>query len=115
MPKRLSTRKYISAEIQGEDSFIVVSRLTVGEAREIHKLNKRRQQADDGLEEEDAMAAVLPLYAQHVIDWNWVDDEEEPLPLPGKNPEILDTLTDLEFSYIADILSGENEEEEKNS
>lgn len=110
MPKRMNTRRFVSTEMQGEDSYVVVSRLTVGEAKEIHKIQSAK--ADDEDANIDDLNAVLPLYAEHIKDWNWVDDDGKPLPLPNKDQTVLDRLTDAEFAYLGDILAGEVESEE---
>jgi len=104
MPQRKSVRRFESLEIQGDDSWIEVSRLTVGEARVINE-----QQGKDDL---DSFEAVLPLYQKHIVNWNWVDDDGEPLPLPKNDPDVVDGLTDQEFAFVAECLSGE--ESQKN-
>jgi hypothetical protein len=106
MPQRKSIRRFPSIEVQGEDSWVEVSRLTVGEARIINE-----QQGKDNL---DSFEAVLPLYQKHIIDWNWVDDDGKQLSLPKDEPGVVDQLTDQEFAFIANCLSGGDEETQKN-
>ena len=106
MPQRMSIKRFESPEIQGDDSWIEVSRLTVGEARIINE-----QQGKDDL---DSFEAVLPLYRKHITNWNWVDDDGEPLPLPEDDPDVIDRLTDREFAFVAECLSGGSEDEQKN-
>lgn len=106
MPKRQNLRRFPSEEVQGEDSYVVVSRLTVGEAREADRLRK----ADDT----DSFEAISKFYRDHVHAWNWVDDDGEPLPLPKDDPAVIDMLTDREFEFVAECLAG-SEEERKNS
>ena len=106
MPQRKSTRRFESPDIQGDDSWIEVSRLTVGEARQINQAQ--------GKTDQDSFEAVLPLYQSHIVNWNWVDDDGEPLPLPKDDPGVIDQLTDQEFAFVAECLSGD-EETQKNS
>jgi hypothetical protein len=105
MPQRKNVRRIPSPGVQGDDSWIEVSRLTVGEARDADRFRT------DG--EGDSFHAVLELYQKHVVGWNWVDDDGEPLPLPGDDPGVVEALTDLEFSFVGDCLAG-NEVEQKN-
>ncbi len=103
MPQRKSVRRYESPDVQGDDSWIEISRLTVGEARVI---NEHRDKDDL-----DAFEAVLPIYQKHIVGWNWVDDDGEPLPLPKDDPDVVDQLTDLEFEFVANCLSGDRDEQ----
>lgn len=105
MPQRQRIRRFSSVEIQGEDSWVEVSRLTVGEAREAGQL-----QNDPDL---DSFEAVSKMYQEHIFNWNWVNDDGEPLPLPVNDPGVIDKLTDLEFSFLGNCVAG-SEEAQKN-
>jgi hypothetical protein len=105
MPQRKNIQRFVSADIQGEDSWVEMSQLTVGEARRINK-----DQGRPGADMED----VLPYYVKHIYAWNWVDDDGEPLPLPKEDSEVIDRLTAAEFSFISECLAG-NEAERKKS
>ncbi len=106
MPKRQNIRRFPSEAVQGEGSWVEVSRLTVGEAREADRLRN-----DPGV---DSFEAVSGIYQNHVRAWNWVDDDGKPLPLPKDDPGVVDKLTDQEFAFLGDCLAG-SEEEQKNS
>jgi hypothetical protein len=106
MPERQNVRRFPSEAVQGEGSWIEVSRLTVGEAREADRLRKDP--------DADSFEAVGDIYKKHVRAWNWVDDDGEPLPLPADDPDVINDLTDQEFAFISDCLVG-SEEERKNS
>jgi hypothetical protein len=105
MPQRQNVRRIPSSRVQGDDSWIEISRLTVGEAREADRLKDDR--------ETDSFDTVVGLYQRHVVGWNWVDDDGQPLPLPKDDPGVVDRLTDLEFSFLGDCLAG-SEVEQKN-
>lgn len=105
MPERQNRRRVPSPKVQGEDSWIEVTRLTVGEAREV--------QTKRGDPDVDAFVEVGKIYARHIVGWNWVDDDGDSLPLPKNDISVIDSLTDLEFTFIAEILGG-SEEERKN-
>jgi len=85
MPQRKPNERIPSVEIQGEDSYVVISRMTVKEVRESRK-------ASD--EQGDMFELGLDSVARHIADWNWVDDAGKPLPLPSKNPEVMERAMD---------------------
>ena len=100
MPKRQSVKKYPSDEVQGEGSFVVVSAVKVGEIRKIRKEAKA--------EGYDDFEGGLGLLARHIIKWNFVDDDGNPLPLPREHPEVLEDLTDEESKFLVNCIMGES-------
>lgn len=104
MPKRLfcSTFRVDSAKIQGDGSFVVFRRLTWAEMRPIWDMET---------------GAGMALMKQSIQDWNWVDDEGQPLPNPHDHPEVLDTLAFEETNFLLLAAQGKqspDQEEEKN-
>ena len=98
MPKRKSVNKFDAKEIQGEGAFVKVSAVKVQQIREL-----REGSGEEGF---DYFEEGLKLVAAHVVDWNLVDDEGDPLPLPADIPEVIDELTEDEASWIVDRLLG---------
>lgn len=98
MPKRQSVKKHDTSEVQGEDSYAVLSAVKVKEIRVIRKLAKT--------ENFDEFEGGVSLLAKHVIGWNWVDDDGEPLPIPKDNPEVIDELTDDESKFLVNLMMG---------
>ena len=105
MPKRKIVRKIASAEIQGDDSYVVVKPMTYGEQKAFRDRMRQLEDEPDALELEGCK-----LLAEWVIDWNWVDEEGETLAKPEGNPEIIDTLLSHEVKFLIDTLSGDQEE-----
>jgi len=105
MPQRKRVIRFKSEAIQGSDSWVEVSRLTVGEARRADKIK------DDP--DTDSFAEVVELYQTHVINWNWVDDDGSGLPLPKDDPGVVDGLTADEFGFLGDCLAGSEEDQKK--
>jgi hypothetical protein len=105
MPQRKRVRRFDASTVQGDGAWIEVAQLTVGEAR---KAEEVRRIGDD-----DSFDTILDLYQRHVISWNWVDDDGEPMALPRDNPDIVDGLTADEFSFIGDCLAGSEEDQKK--
>lgn len=106
MPKRRSTIRINAESVQGEDAYIVLRRLTVGEIR----------QAMAAPDSEDAITSfgrALKMYHDHVAEWNWVDDDGNPLPQLADDPDVVDKLTDAEILFLGRALAG-NEAELKN-
>jgi len=104
MAKRVSVIKYNTDEVQGEGSFVVLSALKVKEIRELRQQGKKK-----GF---DAFEGGIQLLAQHVVDWDWVDDEGEPLPLPKSDLGVVDLLTNDEAELLSILLTGGQDEEE---
>jgi len=98
MSKRKSVRVYETDDLQGEGSFVKLSAVKVREVRKARKLAKDA--------EVDAFMEGLKMLKDHVLAWNWVDDNDEPLPLPKDQPDVLDELTNEEVEFLAGILMG---------
>ncbi len=43
--------------------------------------------------------------SEAVLDWDWVDGDDKPLPKPHQNPAIFDELTMQEIFLIAESLN----------
>lgn len=97
-PQRQTVKKIDSVEVQGEGSYVVLTGVKVSEMR------KMRKSAED--KDFDHFQGGLDLIAKHIQDWNWVDDDGNPLALPANNPEVIDDLTDEESKFLAGLLIG---------
>jgi len=96
--KRQSVKTHKTDEVQGEGSTVVITAVKVKEIRQIRKQAKE--------EDFDEFEGGVSLLAKHVIGWNWVDDEGNPLPIPKDNPEVIDELTDEESKFLVDLMMG---------
>lgn len=99
MPKRQRVKRFDSTEVQGEGSFVTCSSTTLGEQREIGRRQK------DG---EDMGLVGLDVLRTHILQWNWVDDDGEPMPQVSTDPDILDELTDAELEFLMACIGGAN-------
>jgi len=99
MPKRQNTARFTSEAVQGDGSYVILSKFTVKEAKDLYA-NTRQEGSDQIM---DIGFATL---ISHVIEWNWVDDSGQPLPMPRDKPEILDSLTTDEVNFLAECLTG---------
>jgi len=93
-----TTRRVDSESVQGKGTYVVVRKLTLGEAQTV------RDMAKDGAVDDFAMS--LNLLKDHVVEWNWSDAEERPFPLPSADGTILGKLTDDEAMFLVTALRG---------
>lgn len=98
MPKRQSVKKHDASEVQGEGSFVVTTAVKVREIRQIRKLAKT--------EDFDEFEGGVSLLARHIKEWNFVDDEDQPLAQPKDDPSVIDELTNEESEYLVGLLMG---------
>jgi len=134
MPKRRNVVRVMTPEVQGDDSFVVVQKLTVGEAREVLRdgqlrtkaARKQMQAAGDDEQDRrmtqeiiDADAAMENIdwavrrFAGHIKEWNWVDDDGQPLPQIKDDPTVIDLLSMDEMQSLSKAM-GASEEAGKN-
>jgi hypothetical protein len=98
MPKRQdANRRIVTTEGQGEDSWVVLSKFTLGEAEAV-----RAHEKQDGY---DQFAESVQLLRDHIIDWNWVDYDGTPLAKPRQDEAVLRKLTDDEMLYLVSLLT----------
>ncbi len=45
--------------------------------------------------------------AARIVNWNWTDNESEPLPCPYKQPEVIKSLSSDEVFYLFIAIQGE--------
>lgn len=98
MPKRQTIQRIISSEMQGDDSFIELVPPTMEQMKsyrnQIKPLQERLEQlkkegkAESSIEIQEINEAIgesgKGLIAQFVKSWNWVDNDDNPLPQPAE-------------------------------
>lgn len=87
MAQRITTRKVLSDEVQGEGSYVMLRALPYGMVTQRTKINQEDM--------EQLLQFNREFLAEVVADWNWVDDQGTPLPLPA-DPEQL-VMPEFEF------------------
>lgn len=102
MPKRRGTQKINSEQVQGDASWVEIDSLTVKEVKEMRKLASQ--------DDYDNFDAGITIIKNHVLNWNWVDYDNTPLPTPQDSPDIVDSLTVDEVNFLASALMGETDE-----
>lgn len=105
MPRQKRTIRHDSSHVQGEGSWVELSKLTWGEIKAMRKVVEETEGNAD-LQFEAGEDRII----KHVLDWNWADEDGNPLPKPQDDPSVFDDLTDEEFGFLADAMVGSAEE-----
>jgi hypothetical protein len=89
-------------EVQGEGAYAKFKRPSW--------LDIRQASDQEGEDRSTALEALKAL----LIEWNWVDDDGEPLPLPSEDPDVFDRMPWQEVNFLITELNNINQEDEKN-
>ena len=102
-------RKVDSTEVQGDDSYVILKAMTYGDS----KAYFGRITSDDKSEQYQVGNELL---VKMIQEWNWVDDEGNPLPLPKDDPTVLDKLPIEEIVFLSKELGAglRKEQDSKN-
>lgn len=64
---------------------------------------------------EQALDDLCDVLAERVIDWDWTDNDYNPLPSPHKNPSVFrDLISSEELLWLVGAIQGETEGQRKN-
>jgi len=101
MPSRRykSRRRIKTDDIQGEGSFVVISAMTYAHAQDLF--------AEDGVTLSQNFTAEqgFELLQRLILEWNWVDDDDEPLPIPSEGEGVLKGLPIEELDYLLGLIN----------
>ena len=132
MPSRKGIVRVDAEKVMGEESYVKVRRLTYGEMKEITQagqekateVRKRLEEPDltpelrdaylaeiDANETRRLMELTVRRYVDHILDWNWVDENDDPLPLPKDDPSVIDKLYNSEITFLSEALFGQGQDE----
>lgn len=89
MAQRITTKKVLSDEVQGEGSYVLLRALPYEMVTKRAGMDPTDMPSVLGFNEEFVAAVVA--------DWNWVNDEGELLPLPAR---VIDLVVP-EFEFLA--------------
>jgi hypothetical protein len=125
MPERKGLRTFETSDVQGEDSWIKLRSMTLGELMDLQReaedrrgfwyrlgrfFGRRFRKPPSPVETARRNMAQIIGY---VRAWNWVNDQGQLLPLPANDPSVLDQLTMDEMQVITDCVNGARESEEQ--
>lgn len=109
MPQRTGREKKVFGGPQGDDAFVVIQRLTVDENESFVKLFTKV----DPKTADETEVEVRRRLANILIGWNWVDDDDSPLPNPHDNVELIGRLYNDELKYLLSLIMGNDKDEKK--
>lgn len=95
MSKRPTTIKVDASSVQGEGAYIIFKRLTWGERREYLKKYV-------AMKPKETVETSRQFLLEHLVSWNWVDENGAPIPLP-KNEEDECALYDDEANFLYQV------------
>lgn len=100
MPKRQAEpiRTVETPDVQGEDSWVKVRTIPYGDARKL-------MEAADG-STGDKVEVMEQMLRENVIEWNWVDYDDNALPQLKDDPKVLKVLTQGEILALVHALTG---------
>lgn len=96
MPQRQSTTRVDASAVQGDGAYVVLRKLTLGEIKALRV-------ATGG--DSDKIALTEDMVREHLVEWNWADDNGVPLPQPT-DPAVFDNVTDDELTFLAQAIAG---------
>ena len=106
MPERINKllKRVDSAQVQGEGSYALLKSPSIGDIRD--------GQLPDTSDRTANMDFAVSLLGKLVKEWNWVDDDGNPLPAPSA--EVINGLPYAEIKFLMDALDLEGLADQKN-
>ena len=109
MPKRQSVVRIDSTVVQGDGSFVELSRAKVADIKAmIQKYGNSFATTDDA--SMDSMLANVEAAREMLVrlvhKWNWVDDDDQPMPQIHDDPNVLELLTVEEMTFLMKQVTG---------
>jgi hypothetical protein len=98
MTRRNATKRFDASKVQGDGAWVEARVMTIGDMLEAQKTK------------DSNMEFTLKMFKSHIVDWNWSDENGEPLPSPSDEPEILHTLTQEEYQFLTEVFRGSETE-----
>jgi hypothetical protein len=136
MPQRNTIRRVPTPEVQGDDSWVEVRAVTVGDMMHVYERQEQmrrpsyrvgsflarawgwlrrlfRRKPPEPLQSDTYREYCYGVIRQ-VSAWNWVDADGEPLPQPAESPRVVERLTDPEVVCLMRAVYGEPKSDEEN-
>jgi hypothetical protein len=81
----------------GEDSYVVIRPVKYGAARQVMELDESEMTA------EERQTFLEDFIVNAVVEWNWVDDDNNPLP-QLESRDVLEQLYAHEFQWLSEAI-----------
>jgi len=107
MAKRKHKRftKVLSDAVQGEGSWVKFRTPVFADFDDFSGMGANPDDAEASKNEHaNKMKFGFGMLKKLVIDWNWVDDDDKPLPSPKEQPDIIDALPLQELVFLVESL-----------
>ncbi len=82
-------------EVQGDGSFVKIKNLSISEL-----IALTNTQDGKTLSKEESAQIALDVLNVMIVDWNWVDDDDNPLPIPAQTPGVIKDLPFQETNFL---------------
>lgn len=89
-----------SPDIQGDGSWIKIRPLTHAQARELENLKFAYAKDPVGFDLSAVRQQGDDLLVDHLVEWNWTDEDGAPLPLPKDDPTVIERMLERELDFI---------------
>lgn len=99
-PKRQRVKK-IEGGPQGPGAWVELRMPTIEESREY-----QTKLFETGIHTDEAEEMANNYLASHILSWNWVDDDDNPLPMPQEDPSIFEKMLPDEMMFLGNALQG---------
>ena len=84
----------------GKKSYVIWRKLTWAESKAFTLM-----QRNDELTDEQKIDATQTLLQEHIAEWNWVDEDGVPMPLPTADNGVFENLNDDETAFLVGLVS----------
>ena len=98
--KNKKYRRVDTADVQGEGSFVVIQSPGYDALGDLMAFAELKAGADEQVDvskiSPETIGAIFGLLEKVVVEWDWVDDDGNPLPQPKDDPDVIKRETTQE-------------------
>jgi hypothetical protein len=107
MPQRQNITTVPTEHLQGAESWVKVRSITVEDWERRQKILADGKKAAEANDVEAAMKTETEyreLVARYILDWNWLDDDGQPLPCLAEDISVFNKLTMEEANFLSNVI-----------
>jgi len=102
--------KRVDNTVNHNEGWLIYNLPSMGETRDSAKELQLSIKAH-GDNSDEVTNLIFRQFAGYIVDWNWIDDEGNPLPKPSDNWKVMEQLTNEEFTYIVELIKAKGQVE----